>query len=164
MFTLKSLSKNVIPEALKKAERYRLLNEPQGAESICRDILEADPGNQKATVMLILCLTDQFGQEHGAAIEKPTDLLDALEDPYERAYYEGIIHERKARAALRRESHGSRFVAYDWLRRAMACYENADKTRSAGNEDAILRWNACARTVMQHKLEPAPETVEQPLE
>jgi hypothetical protein len=51
MYELKPLSREAIPAALEKAYRYRLLNEPLEAESICRDILEADPENQEATVM-----------------------------------------------------------------------------------------------------------------
>jgi len=54
MFQIKPLSKENIPAALEKAERYRLLNEPMPTESICLDILEADPENQKAIVTLLL--------------------------------------------------------------------------------------------------------------
>ena len=46
MSDLKALSREAIPAALEKAERYRLLNEPGEAESICLDILQADPENQ----------------------------------------------------------------------------------------------------------------------
>jgi hypothetical protein len=46
MSELKSLHKDAIPAALGKAERYRLLNEPGEAESICLDILHVDPENQ----------------------------------------------------------------------------------------------------------------------
>jgi hypothetical protein len=38
MSELKSLSKEAIPAALEKAMRYRLLNEPAEAESICLDV------------------------------------------------------------------------------------------------------------------------------
>ena len=46
MFQLKSLSMEGITAALDKAERYRLLNEPREAESICLDVLEIDPENR----------------------------------------------------------------------------------------------------------------------
>lgn len=46
MFELKPLSEGAIPKALKKAERYRLLNEPRQAESICQDVLSIDPDNE----------------------------------------------------------------------------------------------------------------------
>ena len=42
-FELKSISEQSIPEALAKVERYRLLNEPSLAESICLDILAIVP-------------------------------------------------------------------------------------------------------------------------
>ena len=45
--------------ALEKAERYRLLNEPILAESICLDILDADPQNAKAVVTMLLAITDR---------------------------------------------------------------------------------------------------------
>src|SRR2546429_7172465 len=57
---LKSISKAGIPEAIAKAELYRYLNEPEEAESICRDILAVDPGHQLARRMLGLAITDQF--------------------------------------------------------------------------------------------------------
>ena len=60
MFELKPIEKGSIPRAIEKAERYRLLNEPVEAESICRDILDVDPENQKALVVLLLAITDQF--------------------------------------------------------------------------------------------------------
>ena len=45
---LKAISKAGIPEAIAKAELYRYLNEPEEAESICRDILSVDPEHQLA--------------------------------------------------------------------------------------------------------------------
>jgi hypothetical protein len=50
MAELKQLHKDAIPAALEKAERYRLLNEPGEAESICLDILAVDPDNQRAVI------------------------------------------------------------------------------------------------------------------
>jgi len=50
MAELKRLHKDAIPAALEKAERYRLLNEPGEAESICLDILAVDPDNQRALI------------------------------------------------------------------------------------------------------------------
>jgi len=67
-FQLKPISKAAIGEALEKAKRYRLLNEPSLAESICLDVLEVEPENQRALVTLLLAITDQFG--HGAAAVK----------------------------------------------------------------------------------------------
>ena len=60
MFNLKPISRDSIETALAKAERYRLLNEPNEAESICRDILEIDSANRQARISLVLAL--EFGQ------------------------------------------------------------------------------------------------------
>ena len=63
---LKPLSRDAVDAALSKAERYRLLNEPHEAESICLDVLEIDPDNQPAHITLLLSLTDQFGEVSAA--------------------------------------------------------------------------------------------------
>ena len=55
-FELKTLHPDAVPRALAKAERYRLLNEPSQAESICRDVLAVDAANQDALTMLLLAL------------------------------------------------------------------------------------------------------------
>jgi hypothetical protein len=164
MFELKLLSTEALPRALEKAERYRLLNEPGEAESICLDVLRVQPENQQALVALILALTDQFDQ--GLDASAPRELLPRLRGEYERAYYAGIISERRAKALWHRAGPGSSFAAYDGLRDAMEWYEKAEALRPAGNDDAALRWNTCARLLMSHpQLQPAPqERVELPLE
>ena len=165
MFELKQLSKEGVPAALEKAIRYRLLNEPGEAESICHDVLQVDPDNQEAIVTLLLALTDRFGKSYGIEATPAQELLSRLRDPYERAYYSGIVAERRAKALLHRGSHGSGHAAYDCLRDAMNCYEKAEAIRPAGNDDALLRWNACARIIMQNKLAPrTEERVDLPLE
>ena len=152
MFELKPLSKEAVPAALEKAERYRLLNEPWEAGSICRDILEADPENQEARIVLLLSLTDQFrtgGGTSAQATERAREVVEGLRGEYERAYYSGIICERRAKVILARSSIGSGAVTYDWLRRAMEWYEKAEALQAPGNDDAVLRWNTCARIIMQ---------------
>ena len=42
-FELRRISFASIEMALERAMRYRLLNDPEQAESICLDILEVDP-------------------------------------------------------------------------------------------------------------------------
>src|SRR5687768_9312318 len=98
---LKPISREAIPQALGKVERYRLLNEPAEAESICRDVLRADPGNARALVMLLLTLTDQFGRGRGAGVNEAREIVAQLEGEYERAYYEGVVFERQGKALLR---------------------------------------------------------------
>lgn len=161
-FELKSISPAGIGEALEKAERYRLLNEPSLAESICLDVLHIDPGNQQALVMLLLSLTDQFG--HGAAAGKARELLPRLKGEYEQHYYAGIIWERLAHAQLRKGSPNGVFAAYDAFREAMLLYESAGKIRPAANDDALLRWNTCVRFLNQHpnlkpRVQELPEAI-----
>lgn len=157
MFTLKKISKDAIPAGLEKAMRYRLLNEPRQAESICRDILEADPKNNEALVTLILALTDQFASRYAPSVADVRAYISRLESEYERTYYSGIIFERQAKATLQTQSPHSQYIAYDYFRQAMALYEQAEKIRPEKNEDAILRWNACARMIMLYKLEEKPQ-------
>lgn len=163
MFKLKSLSKKGVPAALEKAERYRLLNEAKEAESICLDILEIDPRNQKALVTLLLSITDQFGEGMSAEVDRARELLPRLRDKYKRAYYEGIIFERQAKATLNKGTPDSKHHAYEWFRDSMDQFEKAEKLRPPGNDDAILRWNTCARLIMQNNLAPRQEDYIQPL-
>jgi hypothetical protein len=147
MRELKSLSADALDAALAKAERYRLLNEPEEAESICLDVIAVDPGNQAAHIMLLLARTDQFGHTPGAH-HHAREVLSALQSEYDRAYYAGIIAERLAKAQVARG--GASLGAYEWLAEAMSFFERADVLRHAGNDDARLRWNACARFLERH--------------
>ena len=158
MFDLKPLSKDAVESALSKAERYRLLNEPAEAESICLDVLGVDPDNQQALVGLILSLTDQFEGGGPGCVNRAREVLPRLRDEYERAYYAGIICERRAKAQLRQNRPASAGMAYESLREARDWYARAEAIRPPGNDDVLLRWNACARLMMQHTLrEPIPE-------
>ena len=165
MFELKPLSIEGVPAALEKAVRYRLLNEPAEAESICHDVLRVDPGNQQALVILLLALTDRFGKGYTVGVMQAQEVLPRLRDPYEQAYYAGIIFERRAKAQLQRNSPGCGFEAYQLLREAMSCYEKAEALRPPGNDEALLRWNACARIIMGNKLTArSEEKIDLPLE
>ena len=164
MFQLKKISADSIPAAIEKAERYRLLDEPGLAESICLDILEVDPHNAKAIVILLLAITDQFDTSSSGDVSRAQQLLPRLQQDYDRLYYAGIISEREGMAILNR-SRGGQFAVYEWLAEAMEFFEKAAEIRPPGNDDAILRWNTCARQIMRHHLEPANEKyVEPPLE
>jgi hypothetical protein len=162
MSELKQLSREAIPAALEKAERYRLLNEPAEAESICLDVLKADPENQTALITLLLAVTDRFGKGYGVSDTQAKELLSRVEGEYERAYYAGILAERRAKAKLAQGTPGSRFYAYDGFRDAMSWYEKAEAVRPPGNDDALLRWNTCARIITQNKLVPREEEREEP--
>ena len=157
MFNLKPISPEGIAAALEKAEKYRLLNEPREAESICLDVLEIDPENQKALVILLLSVTDQFGEGMSGEVEKARELLPRLRNEYQRAYYAGIICERQAKAFLTQGTPGSGSYAYEWFREAMDCFEKAEAIRPHGNDDAILRWNTCVRIIKKNNLAPRQE-------
>ncbi len=160
MFQHKPLSQEGIPAALEKAERYRLLNEPVEAESICLDILEVETENQQALIMLLLALTDQFEQRLNKPYRQACGVLDRLQGDYHRTYYDGIIRERRAKVHLKRGGPGSGHVAYDWFQQAMACFDKAMAHSPEGNDDAILRWNTCARIIDRHaELRPEPQDV-----
>ncbi|MBC7789531.1 MAG: hypothetical protein H7Z74_06275 [Anaerolineae bacterium] len=143
----KPISKAGIARAIEKAERYRFLNQPWAAESICLDVLEVDPENQAALVDLLLALTDQFREGISGGVARAREVLPRIRDDYRRAYYAGIICERRGVAQLTSGTPGAGFAAYDWLREAMEWYERAEAIRPAGNDDAILRWNTCARAL-----------------
>jgi len=148
MFELKPISNQSIPEALSKVERYRLLNESWLAESICLDILRIEPDNQEALVALLLARTDQFSQ--GVLPGAAREILRQLTNPYDRAYFAGLICEREALATIRRGFPFASFEAYESQHEAMQWFEKAETLRPPGNDDAILRWNTCARMLMKN--------------
>lgn len=161
-FDLKPISVESIPEALAKVERYRLLNEPGLAESICLDILTIAPDHQQTVIALLLARTEQFGD--GMTAEAAREALSRIEGDYERAYYEGIIWERMAHGQLRHGRLGAAAAAYHELRKAMECYERAEAVRPPGNDDPILRWNTCVRVIMRNReVRPLPHEEFQPI-
>ncbi len=156
---LKPLPAAAIPAALAKAERYRLLNEPFEAESICLDILGTDPNHDGALITLILALSDQFSQSGAGGVKEAQALLPRLQSEYERAYYAGIICERWAKTQLGLMPLP---IVHRWLRDALAHFERAASLAPAENAEAVLRWNSTARLVNQNpdvKDEPGDEPV-----
>jgi hypothetical protein len=150
MFKLKLLSKEAVPAALEKANRYRLLNEPGAAESIYLDVLAVEPNNQDALKNIVLAMSDRFGKDYAVGDTHINDYLSKITDPYEKAYYTGIVYERRAKAVL--EKGGVN--AFELFAQAMAWFEKAEAMRPHGNDDAILRWNGCARIIDRNNLEP----------
>lgn len=155
VFELKPISKDGIESSIEKAEHYRLLNQPHLAESICLDILLVTPDNQRASTVLLLALTDQFGDSFSKA-DQALNIAKSLKDEYSRFYYSGIIAERKGATALKSEIPGSDFDAYEWYCDAMELFEKADAVNKEDNNDPVLRWNTCARIIMQHHLSERP--------
>ena len=148
MFDLKPIHREAIPEALEKAERYRLLNEPREAESICRDILRVDAENEEALVLLLLALTDQFDKGLRVNVNHAEEAVHRLKGEYERAYYHGVILERWAKTQMEEGAPG--YVAFERFCQAMKWFEKAEKLSPEGNDDAILRWNTCARIIKRN--------------
>ncbi len=159
MTKYKSISPAALQRSIEKAERYRLLNQPWAAESICLDVIAADAGNQRALHTLLLAITDQFGAESADLVRRAKELLPKLNGDYERAYYAGVVSERRAVAKLSARVPGAGFMAYELIHEAMRHYEAAEELRPAGNDDALLRWNCCQRLMGLH-----PEIRENPAE
>ena len=147
-FKLKTISKAGIPEAISKVELYRSLNEPEEAESICRDILAVEPEHQLALRLLGLAITDQFCGDAADRYGEAEGLFQGLVERYERLYYSGLLHERRAKAQM----HVGRFphTLAPLFEEAMRCFAQAEAIRPPGNDDAILRWNRCARLLQSH--------------
>jgi hypothetical protein len=155
---LKPISKESVPKALQKAERYRVINDPVSAESICLDVLIVEPANQQALVTLLLAITDQFAEAPVAGAHRAREVLPRLDDEYQRIYYAGIICERCAKALLKSGSPRPAEMAYHWLVEAMSWYEKAEALKQPGNDEAILRWNTCARLLARNEhLRPQAE-------
>ncbi|CAN5265142.1 hypothetical protein BH20ACI2_BH20ACI2_27850 [soil metagenome] len=150
MFQLKPLSPEAVPAALEKANRYRLLNEPGAAESIYLDILAIEPENQEALINIVLAMSDRLAKDYAIGDSRITEYLNRIGGNYERAYYSGIMYERRAKAVLAKGGVG----AYELFTQAMDCFETAEGMRPSGNDDAILRWNGCARIIRRNNLEP----------
>ena len=150
MLDLKPLNRDAIPAALEKANRYRLLNEPGAAESIYLDILAIDPENQEALVNIVLAMSDRFSKDYAVGDGRIQDFLSKIEGEYERAYYTGIVYERRAKASLAKGG----INAYELFEQAMEWFEKAEAIRPAGNDDPILRWNGCARVIKRNNLAP----------
>ena len=163
MFTLKPISHVSVAGALAKAERYRLLNEPSEAESICHDILQIEPGNQAALINLILALTDQIPQD-ARGFTDALATVSRLDSPYDRAYYAGIAWERRAKARYQTGGPGAHRYVYEWIVTALELFKTAEPLRAPGNDDALLRWNACIRFLNHHReLAPAAEDIAEPI-
>lgn len=160
MHELKRIRPESIPRAIAKAERYRLLNEPRAAESICRDVVAVDSGNASAIKILILAITDQFADAAasrgiGKRKDEVQELLAQLPDEYSRRYYAGIMLERWAKGLLAADYE--RRTIHDVFEQAMGEYEAAEGLADTDNEDAVLRWNTCARIIDRYELGKSDE-------
>ena len=158
MLELKPISAASIPKALIRAKHYRLLNEPWQAESICRDILKLQGNHQQAILYLILAITDQFSNEKKSSyVREAKEYCTQLRSEYEQKYYRGIIEERLGKTHLTSNSPRANYIAYENYRNAMEFFQEAEAVHPEGNQDAILRWNACLRRINEFNLKSAPD-------
>jgi len=141
--TLRTISKSGIAEAISKATLYRYLNEPEEAESICHDILAAEPDHPVAQRILGLAITDQFSGQPSDRYTEAESAFRELADPYEREYYMGLLYERRAKAQMRAGRPAQMLVGL--FHEAMRHFDEAEKIHPPDNEDAVLRWNRCVR-------------------
>lgn len=151
MRELKTLTPEALPAALEKAHQYRLLNEPYESESICMDILAVEPEHQEALYTLILSLTDKFayiGLE--PSFDQAMDVVTRLKAANDKAYYTGLVCERRAKYHFRQGDPDARATAYAWFEKAMQAYNQALTGGVAENQDAVLRWNSCVRFIGSH--------------
>src|SRR5262249_36960706 len=102
-----------------------------------------EPNHQVARPLLRLAITDQFTGDTSDRYAEASRAFEALTSDYERAYYCGILEERKAKAQLRagRPPHTVTPTFED----AMRLFEEAEKIRPPDNDDAILRGKRCVR-------------------
>jgi tetratricopeptide (TPR) repeat protein len=145
-YQLKRLSPKGLAAALERAKHYRDLNQPDEAESICRDILDVDPNHQEALKTLGLALTDRFPKMWHSLFEETVRVFDALTDEYERVYYHGVAWERLAKAHL---DHHQAHNAAHAFEHALMLFERAGELAPEAS-DPILRWNRCVRALQQH--------------
>jgi hypothetical protein len=164
MYALKALSHEGVASALAKAEHYRSLKESAEAESICRDILAIEPENQQALICLLLAQSDQIARDP-RIFNSALASVQKLHGDYERAYYAGIVWERRAKALHEERSRGgTHHSVYEWIVKALHCFEEAEGLRSPGNDDAVLRWNTCVRFLARHPtLVPRGEEAPEPI-
>ncbi len=145
-YSLKPLPRTSLDAALAKAEHYRDLNQPEEAESICRDVLDVDRGNQRAWKLLGLSLTDRFPSRQAGLAEEAIEAFERLTDEYERIYHVGVAWERSAKAHLERNEAHSAVTAFE---HALRLFEQAQAMRPE-LPDAVLRWNRCVRLMAAH--------------
>jgi tetratricopeptide (TPR) repeat protein len=145
-YALKRLPHDSLEVAIAKAAHYRDLNQPEEAESICRDVLDVDAKNQAAWKLLGLAMTDRFSTREAGLLEEAVAAFERLEDGYDRIYHVGVAWERAAKAHLERNEAHSAVTAFE---QALSLFERAEQMRP-DLPDPILRWNRCVRLLSTH--------------
>jgi tetratricopeptide (TPR) repeat protein len=145
-YELKHLAPANLEAAIAKAAHYRDLNQPEEAESICRDVLDVDPHQQAALRIMGLALTDQFATGNVGLLEEAVGAFERLSDEYDRVYHVGVAWERAAKAHLERNEAHSAVTGFE---HALRLFERAEHLRPT-SPDPVLRWNRCVRLLKSH--------------
>jgi tetratricopeptide (TPR) repeat protein len=146
MYELKRLTAANLEAAIAKAAHYRDLNQPEEAESICRDVLDVDTTHQTAWKILGLAITDRFASGEVGLLEAAIEAFEKLGEEYERVYHIGVAWERAAKAHLERGEAHSAVTAFE---HALELFASAEKMRPE-SPDPVLRWNRCVRLLRSH--------------
>ena len=146
-WNLKRLADKNLGAAIALAKHYRDLNQPEEAESICRDVLEVAPKDVDALRTLGLALTDRFSSEWMSLFEDACAAFEQLPSEYERIYYVGIAWERFAKAQL---EAGRAHNAIHAFEEAMARFEAAATHATKDDPAPILHYNRCVRALTTH--------------
>jgi tetratricopeptide (TPR) repeat protein len=156
---LKRLKDKNLATAITLAKHYRDLNQPDEAESICRDVLEVAPDNVDALRTLGLAMTDRFGSHWMSLFEDACAAFKKLPTDYERAYYVGIAWERYAKAQT---EAGRAHNAVHAFEQALGFFEEASKHAAKDDPAPILHFNRCVRALTgSPDLAAAAETSQQ---
>jgi tetratricopeptide (TPR) repeat protein len=148
-WTLKPLKARNLAAAVALAKHYRDLNQPEEAESICRDVLDVTPDDHEALRTLGLALTDQFPTLWATLFDEASAIFKKLPFEYERVYYTGIAWERFAKAQLARGNAANAIHAFE---EAIARFEAADGLGSGDDPAPILHYNRCVRALTTNPL------------
>ena len=156
-YELKRLADKNLGTAITLAKHYRDLNQPEEAESICRDVLDVAPDNADALRTLGLALTDRFSSAWMSLFEEACSTFKKLPTDYERAYYVAVAWERYAKAQL---EAGRAHNAIHAFEEAMQRFEEASQHAAKDDPAPILHYNHCVRALttnpelMRASLEP----------
>jgi len=157
----KILQAQEINAALAEAEDCWSGSQPEVAESICQDILEADPNHERALTLLFSSRVALLAKGLPKGVERAQELIPRFGSEFERAFFSGVLRESQARYLLQQRGRHSSFVAYSWFRHAMDDFEEAGR-QDPSRPESKLHWNACLRTLQANpQCAPAPEDIEE---
>ena len=147
MYELKRLtSQKSVVDAIERARHYRDLNQPEEAESICRDVLAIEPSHVEALKLLGLALTDRFPVAWRNVFDEAVATFAKLPSEYDRIYYTGVAWERLGKAQYDANQVAS---AANALEHALEHFDDAMKLAPEA-ADPVLRWNRCVRILKMH--------------